>query len=90
MNAGERESSIRRRAATKADQPAGSRQQACDSSRSVVVPVGGEEGLCYRNVKVFNMFQDKVAIVHVHRSIPTRLDSIVAFFSKKWKERKLS
>jgi hypothetical protein len=79
-----------RRAATKADQPAGSRQQACDSSRSVEAPLGGEEVLCYWNVKVLNMFHDKVAMVDVHRSIPTRLESIVAFFSMKWTERKLS
>jgi hypothetical protein len=80
---------MRRRAATKAEQAAGS-QHACDSSRSVVPLVGGEEGLCYRNVKVLNMFHDEVAIFDVHHSIPTRLESIVAFFSEKWKERRLS
>jgi hypothetical protein len=86
MNPGEQASRLRWRAASKADQLADSHQQACDSSSRFVAPVGGKEGHCYRNVKVLNMFHDGVAIVDVHRSIPSRLEPIAAF-RNKCKER---
>jgi hypothetical protein len=50
--------------------------------------VGGQEELCCWNVKVSNMVHVEIAIIDVHLSKPTRLESTVAFRNPKEGEGK--